>query len=222
MLNTIDTSAPVTGLSDIRQRILQRIPETKMLLDRRNQSKWDTRLEQKFEARIKQIFHSLVNSNISVNVDNLLFPQQAPEKHWWHWLEIFKGESLSIGLMGLDPKKPVPLHDHPDTHAILIIVSGTVIINQYDIRDISKCRDQILQLRQIRSREQSSGEVSIAYPHYSNIHALHCVSNSAFLLSLQFKNSQAAVAAAGKSWYFPLFPQLESQRDIWVKRLHLH
>jgi len=221
MLNTIESSKFVNGMSDIRRRILLRIPETQILLDHSKNHNWDLANEKIFERKVAQVFRSLINPIAISAVEKFFNAADDCKNHWWSWKEIFSATTMTIGLLGLDSRKPVPLHDHPFMHTILVLISGKVVVDQYDVRDSAKRHDHILQLRQIQSRELFCGDVSIVYPNYANIHALHCYSNSAILLSLQFCEQKAPSQNQEKSWYFPLYPQEKSQPDIWVKKLSL-
>jgi len=210
------------ALSSLRSHILLRIPETHLLLNQRIAASGYTALNKITESTIERLFRPIVQLCANTSLESLFPAQENQNRFWWNWREIFSVSSLKIGLLGLDASKPVPLHDHPDRHAVLVVLNGKVVIDQYDFRDATKRHEHILQLRRIHCCEKKVGGVSIVFPDFSNIHALHCISQSAVLLSMQFRLHASDEQNREKSWFFPLFPQDNTHSDVWVKKLSVH
>lgn len=198
-------------VTDISADIVSSVPEIDQSLARVNQGVTESARE--LTRLLGDLYQRLRSKKSWSVLEQRLMQQPLATNSWWNWLELLQLNNCRAGLLSVFPKHPIPLHDHPNISSTLLIISGEVVIGQYDKSDQAR-RKNLVALRKLAIKRHSPGEVSIV-ARQGNIHALHSVTRPAYLLSMQF---DGAGSDAAKSWYFPL-PTQTSPSLLWTRRI---
>jgi hypothetical protein len=102
-------------------------------------------------------------------------------------------------LTGINRSSPIPVHDHPATTAMQLVLYGKMRITHY--RDASKSHSRITRLHCSSQRELTPGDHDFI-DHANNIHGVQALTQRAVMLNLQ----RASTTADGnKHWFLPTF-----------------
>ena len=121
---------------------------------------------------------------------------------FWTWQRMLKKENINGGVLTIDHKQLVQLHDHPGATGMLRILSGKAEIWQFDRHASTTATDgdDIAELTRVSHRVLGPGDTAVLTPHSGNIHALRSISSTCSMLDFfipPYKRSE-------RSWYQPI------------------
>lgn len=126
---------------------------------------------------------------------------------YWLWQRLMKDKYINGGILNIDSKQPVQLHDHPGATGIVRIISGEMEVWQFDenktgkeIRSKEAAEQAEVELVRVSYRVLKPGDLALLTPENGNIHALRSISRQCRMLDFfipPYNRSQ-------RSWYEPL------------------
>lgn len=121
----------------------------------------------------------------------------ANNRHWgWHAL--IDTPLLRLGLISLQRVFSLPLHDHPNAHGVLKVISGRVRVQQYRYDSNSGRDNTLVSLEQVSDHNLARGESSAFTPSFQNLHELESLSSRSILLSMMVNPYRPHE----RSWYY--------------------
>lgn len=102
-------------------------------------------------------------------------------------------------LNGINRSSPIPVHDHPATTAIQLVLHGNIRITHY--RETSNVQSRITRLHCSSQRELTPGCYDFI-DHANNIHGVEALTQHAVMLNLQ---RASKIARGHKHWFLPNF-----------------
>lgn len=120
-----------------------------------------------------------------------------------------------LSLIALNPRKPVPLHDHPYTWSAQLLLDGDLRITHFDLAPGSSQSPSMVYLEKTADSRLKAGDISFVTPDYRNIHALTAADANAVLLSIQYP----PCTLRRQSWYFPADEEHMDRNSILCHRL---
>jgi hypothetical protein len=111
-------------------------------------------------------------------------------------------------LNGINRSSPIPVHDHPATTAMQLVLYGDIRITHY--RDTFKAHSRITRLHRSSQRELTPGDHDFI-DHANNIHGVEALTQHAVMLNLQRVSNPAQ---GHKHWFLPTFAN-EADGQFW-------
>ena len=118
----------------------------------------------------------------------------------WGWSILLDTPALRIGLISLHRSHPIPLHDHPGTHGVLKVISGSLRVQQYQLLPGSGHHHSIVSLQRISDSVLKKSECSTFSPSCQDIHALEADGCRCLLLDILLNPYKPEE----RSWYYPI------------------
>lgn len=138
---------------------------------------------------------------------------------FWLWQRLVKKNSVNGGILHIDNKELVQLHDHPGAVGMMRIIDGEVEVWQYnETLENNNHSSQNTLLKLHSRRVLKAGDTAVLLPHEGNIHALKSISSHASMLDFfipPFKQSE-------RSWYQPQEPDWENRTQLLCKKVSQH
>lgn len=120
----------------------------------------------------------------------------------WQWMRLFEDSRIRIGLLAVSADQPIPMHDHPGSSGVLLLLSGSLEIVQYNLAVpyTQYQNSSPVLLQQIEDSTLTEGEATIFSDHVGNIHSLTSLESMSVVLQVLITPYQLAQ----RSWYFPV------------------
>jgi len=125
-------------------------------------------------------------------LSRIKFNIPAHIKSPYQWLPVYEDKQIHAGLLIMPEHGFIPMHDHPQTIGITLVIKGTPDIIQTDFGTSL----------QPHRRRLSPGEISFTFPSSRNIHGYENHQGSAALLSINIINYSDT--RPSRHWYFNL------------------
>ena len=94
----------------------------------------------------------------------------------WRNENLVHQTDLRAGLIKLAGGGELPLHDHPDCLGMVVLISGQLLVDRFDIDDNRHINAaNVCTLRRLCRQTQNPGEVAWILPSNGNIHGLQCI-----------------------------------------------
>ncbi len=151
-------------------------------------------------AHALRLFHHQLMESVPAYGELLEICSSRPvsRENPWLWYPLQEGEWARVGLLTVTADHPLPLHDHPGSSGLLLVLSGEVRVRQFDIAGVVWQRSRVgLQHRSDCSLAKY--EISAFRAYCGNIHGIEALSERAILLDLLLHPCHDAM----RSWYFP-------------------
>lgn len=116
------------------------------------------------------------------------------------WSTLHQDEGTKAGLLCIDRNSPVPMHDHPGSAGVQMLLCGEVSLEQFNPESTNERSVRAVKLRRHRCATLHPGNISYFTATAGNIHHLHSRTRRSILLCLLIRPYQEAQRA----WYFPL------------------
>jgi hypothetical protein len=158
--------------------------------------------EQAMAQELRQATHWLYNALVEEpNFRNrfLLCPEREDcDAPTWSQT-LYESKSIRAGLLSVYRDTPVPLHDHPGSIGVTLVLSGVAKVEYATIVDSANTQG-LATLELIRVRERLPGQVCWFFEHDRNIHGIEAITASALLLVMHLPN----IDAEKQNLYFPV------------------
>ncbi len=119
---------------------------------------------------------------------------------YWLWQRLLKSRNLNGGILNIEQKQMVQLHDHPGATGMVRILSGEVEVWQFDEAGSANNDEGVVELVLAGRRLLRPGDMAILSPHRGNIHALRAISDECRMLDFfipPYRRSE-------RHWFEPL------------------
>lgn len=122
---------------------------------------------------------------------------------------------IQVDILTLLPERPIPLHDHPGSAGVLLVLSGSISIDQYDmIPSRRDCRTKTLvELRRVSCKDLALGGVSLFARDRGNIHSMRAITERSVVLDIvapPYRRQE-------RSWFFRLSVDPASERGTFAR-----
>ena len=129
------------------------------------------------------------------------YRHQARKKcHPWCWEILYLDSLVAAGLLCIDQDSPIPLHDHPGSIGIQMLLYGQLYLEQFDKQGAGCKSKRTASLRRSHTRHLTLGDISCFSPREGNVHRLRSESPRSIQLCLLIHPYEESARA----WYFPL------------------
>ena len=142
--------------------------------------------------------------------------ENSPSSQPWGWQPALEGPELSMGTLTVFQHEDIPLHDHPGSIGLLIVLQGKVKVCSYRLaEEPGQYQPSPLELEQTGAVELVPGEYVHFGPGENNIHSLQAIDGDCVLFDILFYPYQLQQ----RSFYMPVTPQT-STGSVYVSRLN--
>ena len=126
--------------------------------------------------------------------------------------EILSASSeYALSLIGIHQIMPIPVHDHPQTSSVQLVLQGQLRVRKYRLVEVI-LDPALVKLERLSESELHPGSTTTTGELSNNIHGLQAISKSAVVLSLQVP----PCVAKKQAWYFSADPFSDmDQSTIW-------
>jgi hypothetical protein len=144
-------------------------------------------------------------------VDNdCAIPVNQPNQPWG-WEPLLNGPEISIGKLTVLGEQDIPLHDHPGSTGLLLVLAGQVTVRHYKMLESSNTASPTqlpspIELEQTGATILMTGQYSHFGPQLNNIHTLSAVDDSCILLDVLFSPYQLQQ----RTFFLPIAAQSDS------------
>lgn len=142
-----------------------------------------------------------------VNVDD-------GQQESWGWQPALESPDLSVGALTVWKDSEIPLHDHPGSAGLLLVLEGSIRIRSYRMLGNQEISQQPIELELTNDSIIDTGDCWHFGPHEHNIHSLQAVDGDCRLFDVLFSPYQLQQ----RSFYMPIVPNNDA-RNIYVTRL---
>ncbi len=132
----------------------------------------------------------------------------------WDWFPLHKDEEIRAGVVGINPYRPIPIHDHPGASGILLVLEGHIIERSYQIDSTQEKATGLVELIPGQKRYLDAGQWSVFMPDWNNLHSLSAMSRPAMAFSIQFHPYDERV----RNWFL----MTDSETDGSIKAVRTH
>jgi len=158
-----------------------------------------------------------VEQTLSAVVDDesLLQGSTTPNQPWG-WAPFLESPALTVGALTVFEQENIPMHDHPGSIGLLLVLRGRVRIQSYDpLGDAAVNDASTRELHQTDDRMLGEGQATLFGAHKNNIHSLQAVGGDCILFDVLFSPYQPGL----RSYYFPT-TQVSTDGRVQVSRLN--
>lgn len=126
-------------------------------------------------------------------------PQILEQLSRWGWQSWMDTQALRIGFLTVDANKPIPIHDHPGSAGLLIVLQGKLQVQQFTAStEHTSARRIELSLEQ--ELDAGPGEFVTFSPFAGNIHSVRAHEETCIVLDVlltPYKEQE-------RGWYMPI------------------
>ena len=122
----------------------------------------------------------------------------ANDRHWY-CQRLIDNEQVQANLLTIYQGQPLPLHDHPGSNGMQLVISGKAHVRRYNLAQNVKSDHADVALIKIADRLLGMGEVDVFTSDRGNIHGMRAMSSRCIVLDITMPPSQHENA----SWYLP-------------------
>lgn len=137
------------------------------------------------------------------------------ENQPWGYLSLAEEEQFSAGLLTVLPGTPIPIHDHPGSTGLLVVLKGQVKAHLYETVE-QDAGSNTLSLKRTSVGSAGVGEFVTFGPDERNIHSLEACKEPVVLFDLLI----SPYKPEERSWFLPMDPtQGHSSSSMEVLRV---
>jgi len=118
-------------------------------------------------------------------------------KEPWDWFLLHQDDDIRAGVIGIHPYRPVPIHDHPGTSGIMLVLEGHLVEHSYQVDDETGQRGDKANLIPGQTRYLDKDGWSVFMSDWNNLHSLSAMSRPALALSIHFHPNRQQ----SRSWF---------------------
>jgi len=118
--------------------------------------------------------------------------------HLNRWELMIDEPTLRAGVLRMRGGNRFPLHDHPESLSVSLVISGSVIAGGFG-RPTGSGTGRTVQLVAVGRRLLRAGEISLVLPEHGNAHDLSALTDTVLLEVTVSRNLRGS-----RFWYFPL------------------
>jgi len=133
----------------------------------------------------------------------------------WGWQPALASPDLSVGTLTVWRDSDIPLHDHPGSTGLLLVLEGKVRVRSYQLTDDLDNGNAPVELELTADEVISAGEYWQFGPYQHNIHSLQSVDGDCRIFDVLFSPYQLQQ----RSFFMPIIPGNDA-RNIFVTRLN--
>jgi hypothetical protein len=116
----------------------------------------------------------------------------------WDWDALAELPHIHAGLLTVHPDDPIPLHDHPGSRGVQLVVAGRLRVTQYRRERPSDATEDTYLLHPLGRFELHPGEATFFTPA-ADVHGLAAHGRQCVILNLLLD----PYPAASRGWYLP-------------------
>lgn len=121
----------------------------------------------------------------------------------WHKTQIMHDPFLDASFIKLGNDTSIPIHDHPDTIGMTLVLEGMLELRSFSINpQIISFGRQAAYLRSVDYQRLHKGGTSMVLPEKGNLHNLECNDGHCILLDVQVSLRRRRESC----WFFPVGP----------------
>jgi len=133
----------------------------------------------------------------------------------WGWQPALASPDLSVGTLTVWRDSDIPLHDHPGSTGLLLVLEGKVRVRSYRLTDDLDSGNAPLELELTADKTIGAGELWQFGPYQHNIHSLQSVDGDCRIFDVLFSPYQLQQ----RSFFMPIIPGNDA-RNIFATRLN--
>lgn len=123
---------------------------------------------------------------------------------------------LCCHLLTLSQKQPIPMHDHPNTTGLIMVVSGRLRVRVFDLVSCDESAQRVT-LKLTRVDQLNKEEAGWVPRGRNNIHSMEALTDQVTLLTVHAPAKEAGT----QHYYFPVSAQAELNQEFYARRLFL-
>ncbi len=149
--------------------------------------------------------------------------QQAVEasyesgNRYWLWQRLMKQKNINGGILNIERKQMVQLHDHPGATGMVRIISGEAEVWLFDEagKKYTASKKNTVELVRVSRKILRPGDTAVLSPEKGNIHALRSISKECRMLDFFIPPYQRSQ----RSWFEPLAENWFEQEKIHCRKI---
>ena len=158
-----------------------------------------TNIDPEALSRFNQLKSSLLNWLLTATTPSANNHQNSWPQ--WGWYPFVDETDIRIGLLEIHKDKPVPIHDHPGANGLLLVLGGTLRVDEYLPRPMEglnkiKIVELVLQQRTIFD----TNDYALITPNDGNIHSLIAETDICLVLDILL----TPYDETQRTWYMPM------------------
>lgn len=162
------------------------------------------------------LVHSLLmNTLLYRDLVNSSYRRLTRTKNWG-WKTVFQDTLGKAGLFSVYKEAPVPLHDHPGTRGVMMVVEGEVEVERFTLKAEYRQSSESgpVELQRCDKKVLKPYDITWFGPEKGNVHSMQALTDQCVMLKVQLSQMKA-----DRSWYFPLFSAAQEQETIPARRI---
>ena len=166
-------------------------------------------------AHVKQVYADLQHSRdfreLLETARRFTPGKQSPVFHE----TLVEDHHCRLSLIGIHRFAPIPVHDHPRTTGVQLVLHGRVQVRNYRISEVVR-EPSLVRLECVAESVLGVGSTAAVEDRTNNLHGLQALNLNAVCLALQ----APPLAAERQAWYFPTHPLADHhQHTTWNRIL---
>ncbi|UCE90062.1 MAG: hypothetical protein JSW10_04370 [Pseudomonadota bacterium] len=118
----------------------------------------------------------------------------------WDWDELVSDETLCAGVLTVYRGKPIPIHDHPGSCGVLLVVDGVMGVREFRRADTTDSGASTTALRLVGQKRFAPAQHALITRGARNLHSVIAHSEACVVLDLLF----SPYRESKRTWYMPL------------------
>jgi len=141
----------------------------------------------------------------AIDFKQALAESYATGNRYWLWQRMIKQKNINGGVLTIDNKQMVQLHDHPGATGVVRILSGEAEAWLFDEVKGNKSESGVAELSRVSRRVLRAGDSAVLTPDKGNIHALKALSKECSMLDFFIppydKNQRSWFETLTENWF---------------------
>jgi len=134
----------------------------------------------------------------------------------WGWRPLLESPDIVVGALTVFADHDIPLHDHPGSSGLLLVLNGRVKVTSYKLVGSTDAQAQPpLELEKTSQNVLMPGDQWHFGPRQNNIHALHALDDECKIFDVLFSPYQLQQ----RSFFMPIVPGTNAD-NLFVVRLN--
>lgn len=152
---------------------------------------------QRAAAHVAPLHHLLgASSDYRLALDGCT--ERPHRRPGWDWDPLAELAHIHAGLLTVHPDDPVPLHDHPGSRGVQLVVAGRIRVTQYRRERPPGAAEDTYILHPLARFDLRRGEAAFFTPA-ADVHGLTAHGERCVILNLLLD----PYSAGSRGWYFP-------------------
>ncbi len=136
---------------------------------------------------------------------------------YWLWQRMIKAQNIKGGILNIERKQLVQLHDHPGAIGMVRVISGETAVWQFDEVKQNEVHSGHVtaELNCVSRRILKPGDTAVLMPKKGNIHALRALTKECRMLDIFIPPYERSL----RSWYQPFADNWFNQDRIFCLKI---